>query len=239
MPSAPVVGITLRSQEAAPGRPPRLVQNRAYLDAIEAAGAVPLPLPLLRDPERLRGLYDACDAICLPGGPDIEPRRYGEDPLPDAGISSNPELDLTEMLLTRWLVTDDRPTLAICRGIQVLNVAMGGTLWQDIAAQGVSPHHPHDNPRDAVVHDVHIESGTLLHRVVGADTVQVNTLHHQALRRIGDGLEVSGRAGDGVVEAVEMPDRRFLLGVQWHPEELVGQHDWSRRLFAALVAAAR
>src|SRR5207302_1667144 len=126
-----VVGITLRPQAGAPDRPARLVQNRAYLDAIEAAGAVPLPLPLLRDPEKLRALYERCDAICLPGGPDIEPQRYGEEPREDAEISSEAELDETEMLLTRWLVAEDRPTLAICRGIQVLNVALGGTLWQD------------------------------------------------------------------------------------------------------------
>lgn len=234
-----VVGITLRPQPGAPDRPPRLVQNRAYLDAIEAAGAVPLPLPLLRDPDALRVLYERCDAICLPGGPDVEPPRYGEVARDDCGITTAAELDDTEMLLTRWLVADDRPTLAVCRGIQVVNVALGGTLWQDIAVQraGDPVHDGHNHARDKLVHAVHVEPGSLLHRVLGSDTVQVNSLHHQAINRVGEGLCVSARSDDGLVEAIELPDRRFLLGVQWHPEELVGDHDWARRLFGALVAA--
>jgi putative glutamine amidotransferase len=238
MTAAPVVGITLRPQSD-PSRPPRLVLNRAFLDAIEAAGAVPLPFPLLRDPDKLRVLYDRCDAICLPGGPDIEPRRYGEEPRDDADISSEAELDETEMLLTRWLVGEDRPTLAICRGIQVLNVALGGTLWQDVATQGVSDVDHHRSERRLLAHGVRIEQGTLLHRILGRDEVQVNSLHHQAIHRVGEGLQVSARSDDGMVEAMELPDRRFLLGVQWHPEELVGEHDWARRLFEALVDAAR
>jgi putative glutamine amidotransferase len=218
------------------------VLNRAFLDAIESAGAVPLPLPLLRDPDKLRVLYERCDAICLPGGPDVEPRRYGEEARDDCDISSEAELDETEMLLTRWLVAEDRPTLAICRGIQVLNVALGGTLWQDVVAQGVSDlDHHRDNltERRMLAHVVRIESGTLLHRVLGRDQLQVNSLHHQAINRVGEGLQVSARSDDGTVEAMELPDRRFLLGVQWHPEELVGEHDWAQRLFEALVDAAR
>lgn len=232
-----IVGITLRPQAGAPDRPPRLVQNRAYLDAIEAAGAVPLPLPLLRDPERLRVLYERCDAVCLPGGPDIEPQRYGEDPRADADISTADELDATETLLTRWLLADDRPTLAICRGIQVLNVALGGSLWQDIATQGAGDPRHHDKRRTKLIHDVQVVRGSLLHHVLGRDRVRVNSLHHQAINRVGEGLQVSARSDDGLVEAVELPERRFLLGVQWHPEELVGDHDWARRLFGALVAA--
>jgi putative glutamine amidotransferase len=237
--TAPVVGITLRPQPGAPDRPPRLVQNRAYLDAIEAAGAIPLPVPLLRDEERMRALYDRCDALCLPGGPDIEPARYGEAVRDGCNVETAGELDDAELLLTRWLVADDRPTLAICRGIQVVNVALGGTLWQDITVQAASPAAHRVEPRGALAHRVHVEPGTLLHRTVGADTLQVNTLHHQAIRRVGEGLHVSGRADDGLVEAVEMPGMRFLLGVQWHPEELVAEQVEAGRLFAALVSAAR
>jgi putative glutamine amidotransferase len=239
MPALPVVGITLRPQAGTPDRPARLVQNRAYLDAIEAAGAVPMPLPLLRDPERLRVLYERCDAICLPGGPDIEPRRYGEEPRSDCKVSSEAQLDETELLLTRWLVADDRPTLAVCRGIQLLNVALGGTLWQDVEVQGAAPETHERKPRTSLSHAVNVEPGTLLHQVVGRDRLEVNSLHHQAISRVGEGLHVSGRADDGLVEALEMPDRRFLLAVQWHPEELVHGHVWARRLFDALVFAAR
>jgi len=239
MVTARIVGITLRPQAGAPDRPPRLVQNRAYLDAIEAAGAVPLPLPLLRDPDRLRALYECCDAVCLPGGPDVEPPLYGEEARAGCDISSEAELDTTEMLLTRWLLADDRPALAICRGIQVLNVALGGTLWQDIAVQGAGDPRHHDKRRTELIHDVQVERGSLLHRVLGRDRVRVNSLHHQAINRVGEGLSVSARSDDGLVEAVELPERRFLLGVQWHPEELVGEHDWAQRLFGALVAATR
>jgi putative glutamine amidotransferase len=239
MPALPVVGITLRPQAQEPDRPARLVQNRAYLDAIEGAGAVPMPLPLLRDPERLRVLYEMCDAICLPGGPDVEPRRYGEDERADCQVSSEPQLDETELLLTRWLVADDRPTLAVCRGIQLLNVALGGTLWQDAEVQGVVAQTHERKPRTSLSHAVHVEPGSLLHHVVGTDRLEVNSLHHQAISRVGEGLHVSGRSDDGLVEALEMPDRRFMLGVQWHPEELVPVHLWARRLFDALVFAAR
>lgn len=239
MPALPVVGITLRPQAGTADRPVRLIQNRAYLDAIESAGAVPMPLPLLRDPERLRVLYERCDAVCLPGGPDVEPRRYGEDTRPDCDVAAEPELDETELLLTRWLVADDRPTLAVCRGIQLLNVALGGSLWQDAVAQGaVAQSHQH-KPRNALAHTVHVEPGSLLHHVVGSERIEVNSLHHQAISRVGEGLHVSGRSDDGLVEAMEMPDRRFLLAVQWHPEELVHEHVWARRLFDALVFAAR
>lgn len=235
----PVVGITLRPQPGGPDRPPRLVQNRAYFDALEAAGAIPLPLPLLRDADRMRVLYDRCDAVCLPGGPDVEPQRYGEDVRPECHVESAGELDDSELLLIRWLVTDDRPTLAICRGIQVLNVALGGSLWQDVAADGVSATAHRQEPRTTLAHDVQVEPGTLLHRTVGVDRLRVNSLHHQAIRQVGEGLRVSGRAGDGVVEALELPDMRFALGVQWHPEELVAEHETARRLFTALVSAAQ
>jgi putative glutamine amidotransferase len=237
--TAPVVGITLRPQAGAPDRPPRLVQNRAYLDAIEAAGAIPLPLPLLRDEERMRVLYERCDALCLPGGPDVEPGRYGEEEGAGCEVETAAELDDAEMLLTRWLVADDRPTLAICRGIQVVNVALGGSLWQDLATQGATPVAHRREPRTALAHDVRVVPGTLLHRTLGVDALRVNSLHHQAIRRVGEGLQASGCSDDGLVEAVEMPDRRFLLGVQWHPEELVAEQVEARRLFAALVAAAR
>jgi putative glutamine amidotransferase len=239
-PASPVVGITLRPQTGADDRPARLVQNRAYFDALEAAGAVPLGIPLLGDPDRLRALYERCDAICLPGGPDVEPHRYGEEPRADVTLHTAPELDDTETLLVRWLVAEDRPTLAICRGMQMLNVALGGSLWQDVQVQQASPHsHEQRSSRTLLAHDVHVEPGSLLHRVVGVDTLAVNSLHHQAVRRVGEGLHVSGRADDGIVEALELPDRRFLLAVQWHPEELAGEQEWARRLFGALVSAAR
>ena len=157
-----VVGISLRPQERE-GLAPREVQNRAYLEAIQAAGGVPLPIPLLPDAERLRVLYRLCDALVLPGGPDVEPSQYGADVRADCRVEPVPELDRVELQLLRWALDDDLPVLAICRGIQVLNVALGGTLWQDVVVEGaVADRHDHDEDRSAPVHGLHIDPSSRL-----------------------------------------------------------------------------
>jgi putative glutamine amidotransferase len=236
-PSAPlVVGITLRPQSAN-GSPPRYAQNRAYIDGLSAAGAVALGIPPLAGEAQLRALYDRCDAVLLPGGPDVEPRRYGQAPLPDCNLSTAPELDSPELRLARWALDDDRPLLGICRGIQVLNVALGGTLWQDLEAQGTGMHGHDDADRARPVHDVEVVPGSLLHRVVGAETLRWNSVHHQGIRDLGDGLVVSARAADGLIEGVELPGRR-VLAVQCHPEELAPTSPWASALLRWLVDPA-
>jgi putative glutamine amidotransferase len=232
-----VVGVTLRPQ-ALDGTPPRYVQNRRYLDGLLAAGAVPLGIPPLDDEAALRALYDRCDALLLPGGPDVEPARYGEATRADCHVTTAPELDAAEFLLTAWALAEGRPLLAICRGLQVLNVALGGTLWQDIVAQGAGAAGHDGNDRAVPAHTVAITPGTALHRVVGADKVRWNSVHHQALRALGGGLVVSARSDDGLVEGVELPDRP-VLGVQCHPEELTAGAAWAAGLFTWLVSAAR
>jgi len=232
-----VAGITLRPQ-ALDGTPPRYVQNRRYLDGLLAAGAVPLGIPPLQDRDALRTLYDRCDALLLPGGPDVEPQRYGEQPRDDCKLSTAPELDAAEFTLVGWALDDGKPLLAICRGIQVLNVALGGTLWQDIAVQQAGMHGHDGNARDAAVHDVEVLPGTALHGAVRQVSLRWNSVHHQALRDLGDGLVASARAADGLVEGVELPGRA-VIGVQCHPEEMAGAEPWAAALFAWLVAAAR
>lgn len=232
-----VVGITLRPQ-VADGTPPRYVQNRRYVDGLIAAGAVPLGIAPVADERTLRALYDRCDALLLPGGPDVEPRRYGEEPRADCHLSTAPELDAAELPLLRWALDEGRPLLAICRGLQVLNVALGGTLWQDIAVQQGGGAGHDGNDRAQPVHDVAVTPGTLLHRVVGVDTVRWNSVHHQAVRELGRGLVANAQAPDGVVEGAELPDRP-VLGVQCHPEELAASAPWARSLFGWLVDAAR
>ncbi|HEY6379297.1 MAG TPA: gamma-glutamyl-gamma-aminobutyrate hydrolase family protein [Candidatus Dormibacteraeota bacterium] len=235
----PIVGIPLRPQWPTGERPLRQVINDAYVRALERAGAVPLPLPLL-SPERLRPLYGRCDALCLPGGADVDPRRYGEEPRAELGTEVHPEVDECELQLLRWALEDDLPVLAICRGMQLLNVAFGGSLWQDLAGQGVVPalHDRHDSERALLVHDVEVEPGTRLANVVGAGRLTVNSLHHQGVRAVGAGLRVSARSTDGVIEGLEVPGRRFVMGVQCHPEELSAEQPWAARLFSALVAEA-
>jgi putative glutamine amidotransferase len=235
-----VVGITLRPVA---GDPERLLVNRAYTDSVERAGAVPMGIPTLHEPDRAVALLDLCDALLLPGGPDVEPGRYGEELRADCRTEAVPELDAAESAVLRRALERDLPVLAICRGCQLLNVVCGGTLWQDIAVQGAGdPAHDGESagtPRAQTVHPVALDPDSLLSSVLLATAVGVNSLHHQALRDVGEGLRVVGRSPDGLVEAVEMPEHRFVLGLQCHPEELSAIEPWASRLFAGLVEAAR
>ena len=233
MPQRPVVGITLRPQES-DGLPPRLAQNRAYVDALVAAGAIPLGIPPLDDEQALRALYARCDALLLPGGPDVDPHRYGEEPDPACRVRSRPELDAADFALARWAIEERLPLLAICRGVQVLNVVLGGSLWQDIAVQGGgAPGHDADD-RAALVHGVEVEPDSVLASIVDAPRLRWNSVHHQGLRRLGEGLVPVARAEDGLVEGVELPGLP-VLGVQCHPEELVATQPWARGIVRWLV----
>ena len=237
MPARPVIGIPLRPVEGKP----RVYQNVAYLQALTAAGAVPLPIPLLDDDDALRALYDRCDALLFAGGPDVDPHHYGEEIDPRCNVDVAPEMDRTELCLAGWALAEDRPTLAICRGAQLVNVALGGSLYQDLAVQHGHDidHDRHDIARDALSHTIEVEPDTVLAHATGQPVVGTNTLHHQGIRRLAGGLEVSARAPDGVVEGAEDPSRRFLVLVQSHPEELAAATVWAQRLFDDLVAATR
>ena len=231
-----VAGIPLRPFST-DGIPPKLALNRAYFDALEAAGCEIVPIPILRDASRLRFHYELLDALVLPGGADVEPRRYGAVARNDCGLYTMPELDEAEFTLLRWAIADGMPVLAICRGIQVLNVACGGTLWQDLQVEGVTPITHDREPRDFLAHAIAIEPNSALARAIGATRVEVNSLHHQAIRDLGAGLRAVATSDDGLIEGVELRDRRFVVGIQCHPEELAPKHEWARRLFKALAAA--
>jgi len=239
MTRSPIIGMTLRG---APGQaPPHVIgRNRAYFEALEAAGATPIGIsPSLPEPG-LRAVFDLCDGLCLPGGPDVEPALYGEALRADCAVEVDGELDRAEMQLARWALDADKPLLAICRGAQVLNVTLGGTLWQDVGALGATEHDHHPSAsRDDVTHHIEVDPGSLLHAIAGTAVVDVNSMHHQAVRDLGRDLVVTARAHDGLIEAVEHPGRRFVVGVQCHPEELYLEREWARRLFADFVAASR
>ncbi len=217
--------------------PLKLALNRTYFDALEVAGCEIVPIPILRDVSRLRFHYELLDALVLPGGADVEPRRYGAVARDDCGLYTMPELDEAELTLLRWAIADDMPVLAICRGIQVLNVACGGTLWQDLQVEGVTRIAHDREPRDSLVHGLEIEPESLLARAMGVTHVRVNSLHHQAIRDLGAGLRATATSDDGLTEGVELVGHRFVVGIQCHPEELAGQHEWTRRLFRALADA--
>jgi putative glutamine amidotransferase len=218
----------------------RVRTNAAYVRALEAAGLVPVILPPLNAAHAERAL-DAVAGLVLTGGEDVAPHRYGEAPHQALG-SVNEERDAWELALVANARERRLPTLAICRGIQVLNVALGGTLIQDIPSQcsAALPHAPKAG-RHARVHDVFVESGSRLAEVVGTARLTVNSSHHQSVGRAADGLRISARAPDGIVEGAEwMANDWWALGVQWHPEELIQTPEsWDRSLFGRFAAECK
>ena len=210
-----------------------------YVRAVESASA--LPMVLFPGPaDHVADLVQRLDALVLTGGSDVDPDHYGEDPH-ETVDDVIPERDAFELALVGAALARDLPVLAICRGHQVLNVATGGTLIQDIPSQvqGALDHDP-KKERWEPAHQVRILPGTRLREILGRDRVEVNSIHHQAIKTPGQGLVVSAYAvGDELIEGVEMPDRRFVVGVQWHPEAFWDQPQTFQPLFAALVAAAR
>lgn len=209
-----------------------------YVRAVESASA--LPMVLFPGPaDHVADLVQRLDALVLTGGSDVDPDHYGEDPH-ETVDDVIPERDAFELALVGAALARDLPVLAICRGHQVLNVATGGTLIQDIPSQleGTVDHDP-EGERWHPAHDVRILPGTRLRGILGRDEVAVNSFHHQAVKELGDGLVVSAvSADDGVVEAVERPASRFVLGVQWHPEAFWDKGPAFQPLFEALVRAS-
>ncbi|MGF7235301.1 MAG: gamma-glutamyl-gamma-aminobutyrate hydrolase family protein [Frankia sp.] len=240
-----VVGVPLRFWQRA-DRPVRVMQSAAYLTAIERAGAIALPIPPTTGSAGARSLLTRCDGLCLPGGADVGPDRYGQAIEPGHGVVVLPSSDELELDLAAAALDGGLPVLGVCRGLQVINTVRGGDLWQDLGRQtGIGGHRgPGDNSGpggDATSsHPVTMVAGSRLGRLLDALTVdgriRVNSRHHQAVRRLGAGLRASGHAPDGVVEALEADDHPFAVAVQWHPEEL--DDEVARALFAALVRAA-
>jgi putative glutamine amidotransferase len=218
--------------------------NRAYApnaQAVARAGGLPVLIPTGLDEETLRELYERLDAVLLPGGPDVDPLHYGAVRHPMT-VKIDDLRDQLELTVVRWAVHDDLPVFGICRGHQVLNVALGGTLVQDIPSELSSPltHDiPDETPRSTRIHDVSIESASRLASILGTTHVHVNSLHHQSVEKPAPGVVITAQSPDGVVEALEAPDRHFVLSVQWHPEDLYSDDESMLRLFTAFVQAAR
>ena len=236
---APLIGITTSITVGTV--PERAYVNGAYVRAVQAAGGIPVLLTPHFTPEVQAALWQRLDGLVLTGGGDIEPGRFGEARHPTVDEVS-PARDDLEIDLTRRAVAENVPLFAICRGIQLLNVALGGTLVQDLASEWPNAlPHSQKAPRTQPTHAVKVMGeGTHLGRVLGALELEVNSMHHQAIKQLGEGLREVAWAPDGVVEGVEMPgDDRFVLGVQWHPEELVSHDQAARNLFTAIVDAAR
>jgi putative glutamine amidotransferase len=234
----PLVGLPTLAIPPGP-KPPRFGINQSYVRALTAAGCAPVLIPILNDDDRLRAIYDRLDGIVFPGGADVAPHEYGEAPIDNVNVIEAPR-DRTELTLARWAFADDLPTLGICRGQQVLNVALGGTLHQDLRNQGVTivEHSDADGRvRNALLHRVRLDPGSRLAQLIDETSIEVNSLHHQAVKSVAPQLKVTGTSDDGVIEAIESDDRRFLIAVQWHPEE-IDDLPWVQRLFAGFALAA-
>lgn len=238
----PLIGVPCRYDTSGDyaGRP-ITAQNNAYITALQAVGATPFLIPLALPAERLRQLYDVADGILLSGGGDIHPRNYHQEPHPTVG-SVQPERDEAEILLCRWAAAEGKPLFGICRGAQIMGVAAGGTMYQDVISQKPNTQR-HDffdvtnQPRNFLAHTVTIEPDSRLFDILKTATLPVNSLHHQALKDVPPPYRITAHAADGVFEGLELPGHPFYCGVQWHPEELFAEYDTARALFEAFVAS--
>jgi putative glutamine amidotransferase len=236
----PIIGVSCMNSRDSGGSGLMAVRP-TYLRAIEAAGGVPLLIHLSDNLEVARALYKLCDGILLPGGDDVDPAYYGEEPHPDLGDVDR-QRDEVELALARWTREDKKPLMGICRGIQVINVAFGGSLYQDIPAQlpAASDHRANTKLRqyDVLTHSIALEPDSWLAERLSSDEVMGNTMHHQAVKQPAPGMRVVGRTPDGVIEALEGAGEQFVVAVQCHPEHLwsCAETRWLR-VFEGFVAA--
>jgi len=244
----PSIGIPTQTLQAIDGIPEALphswVMNARYFHAATAAGGVPWMVPLLdQDEATLRLIYQRLDGLLLAGGVDLDPGSFGEAAHPRLG-RTDPTRDQVELALTRWAIAEGKPVLGLCRGLQVINVALGGSLHQDLAAERPEAI-KHDYlpnagwPRDYLAHEVALARGTRLQAVWAGPRVAVNSMHHQGIKQLAKGLVPSALAPDGLVEGIELPGDGFVVGVQWHPEVFESSDPRTRRLFQQFVDAAR
>lgn len=243
----PLIGVTTQTLHAIEGIPAELpiswVMNQRYVHAVMAAGGVPVLVPLLaEDPATLREIYDRIDGILVPGGVDIDPSYY-RTPRHEKLGRLDPARDTSELVIARWAVKEGKPLLGLCRGLQVLNVALGGSLWQDIGEERPDSIKHDFFPtagwsRDHRGHVVEVRADSRLGDAVGSGVVPVNSMHHQGIRELGSRLGATAVAPDGLIEGVEA-EEGFAVGVQWHPEMFEGGEAGVGRLFEAFIDAAR
>ena len=247
MSDRPLIGITTQTLQAIDGIPEGLphsvVMNQRYYHAAAMAGAAPVLIPLVDDVDTLRAIYDGMDGILIPGGVDVDPAAFGEVPHERLG-RIDPARDRVEIQLVHWAVADEKPLLGLCRGLQVINVALGGTLYQDLEAEypNAIKHDYFPNygfERDYLAHEVALTAGSRLRNVLEADRIAVNSMHHQGIKSLASALAPAATAPDGLVEAVESSNGGFLVGVQWHPEVFETTHPTTEHLFREFTLAAR
>lgn len=240
----PVIGIPCYSARRDGSLSPIYGNNQSYVRAVQRAGGVPLLIPPRQDADALEAVCACLDGLLLSGGGDIDPARFGEERIA-ACQEPEPERDELELALAAWALDASVPILGICRGMQLLNVACGGTLYQDLATQQPEAAR-HDHAASGRVyraHGISLQKESRLSEILGAAPYEVNSLHHQSVARPGARVEIVGWSPDGVAEAMEVDGHPFALAVQFHPEELEGDPEHpdepSRALFRAFVEACR
>ncbi len=229
----PIIGIVASAKDVGDVSAPT-----TYTAAIEAAGGVPVILPCGENFDMYEHFVDLCDGFMFTGGCDIRPSRYGEEPLPECG-SIQDHRDIIELAFFEKAIKTDKPIIAICRGIQLVNVALGGTLFQDIPSQFQTDIlHKQTQERFEPSHSVQVLESTPLYAMTnGKATMMANSFHHQAIKDLGRGLAVMARAEDGIIEAVFMPEKPYVRAYQWHPERLWQIDANNRAIFTEFVKA--
>jgi putative glutamine amidotransferase len=236
--SLPIIGLTTSRFHKRSVRTV-LGVNEPYTRSVIDAGGIPVLVPINLPNDDLEGLLSRIDGLLLTGGYDVDPQRYGNPPHRKVeGI--DPDRDRTEIFLVKGAIQRKKPFLGICRGCQVINVALGGSLYEDLGEQfqGNILHDRHDRPRDYLAHSVNVEPGSSLSRILVSSNPQVNSLHHQGVRQLAQGLSIAATAQDGLIEAFELNDHHFGVAVQWHPEELQ-EHAPMRSLFSEFVKSCQ
>lgn len=237
----PIIGVfadTMSCNKGGFGDVTRQYINAAYISAVEDAGAVPFIIPVSNDLGKTKKLIDLCDGLLFPGGEDIDPGYYGENPHKNLG-EIRPEVDKFLFHSLLYALEQRKPALGICKGMQMMVVATGGSLYQDIYSQREEETflHCQSGRRTYGVHQVQIDKDSRLFQILETGQIATNSMHHQSVRTLGKGLRLSAHTEDGIVEAVESLDGR-LIGVQWHPEEMVPESGAMKRLFKNLVQRA-
>ncbi|MBM7855360.1 putative glutamine amidotransferase [Desulfohalotomaculum tongense] len=233
--SLPVIGITCCFDEDTG----RVWLSKYYIEAVAAAGGVPLILPVLAPNYHVRRMLALCQGLLLPGGGDIDPLLFGEEPQPGSGEIC-PRCDHFELEIAQKALEEGMPILGICRGAQVLNVAAGGTVCQDITSEIKKPlKHSQQAPRWYPTHTVTVTAGSLLEKILGQKSIKVNSFHHQMVGKLGQNIKISALAPDGVIEAIEHESsNKFVLGVQYHPEVMWKNNSQAMAIFKALIKYA-
>lgn len=232
----PIIGILCDIDKDAKKDSPRYFVKSNYVSAIREAGGVPLIIPPLKDENDLTKSLNLIDGLLIPGGDDIDPKYFNEKPHPSITLT-DPEIMEFQLEFCRKAIGKDLPVFGICAGHQIINIACGGNIYQDIPSQYSNPikHKRDEDEKQDPTHNIKIERSTKLYNIFQKDEILVNSTHHQALRDIAEGFIVTARSEDEIIEAIESKKHNFVIGVQWHPENLYKEDKLFLKLFEQMV----